>query len=41
MTKNKFNQNHQNIVHRLEQVVVNQHPENQTVFNRLPIVPGK
>ena len=41
MTKNKFNQNHQNIVHRLEQVVVNQHPENQTVFNRLPVVPGK
>ena len=41
MAKNKFNQNHQNIVHRRTQVVVNQHPDNQTVFNRLPIVPGK
>ena len=40
MTKNKFNQNHQNIVHRRKQVVVNQHPENQTVFNRQPVVPS-
>ena len=41
MAKNKFNQNHENIVHRRKQVAVNQHPENQTVFNRLPVVPGK
>ena len=41
MAKNKCNPNHQNIVHRRKQVVVNQYPENQTVFNRLPVVPGK
>ena len=41
MAKNKFNQNHENIADRRKQVVVNQHPENQTVFNRLPVYPGK
>ena len=41
ITETINNQNHQNIVHRRKQVVVNQHPENQTVFNRLPVVPGK
>ena len=33
MAKNKFNQNQQSIVYQWKQVVVNQHPENQTVFN--------
>ena len=33
MAKDKFHQNHRNKVHRRKQVVVNQQPENQTVFN--------
>ena len=41
VAKNKFDHDHQNVVHRRKQFVVNQHPENQTVFNRLPVVPGK
>ena len=41
VAKNKFDQNHKNIVRRRKQVVVNQHPEIQAVFNRLSLVPGK
>ena len=41
MTKNKFEQNYQNIVYGQKQAVVNQHSKNQTVYYRLPVVPGK
>ena len=41
MAKNNFNQNTQNIVHQWKQVVVNEHPKNQTVFNRLLVVTSK
>ena len=41
MAKKKFNQNYQNIVHRRKQVVVTEHPENQTIFNKLTVVPDQ
>ena len=41
MAKNKFDQNHLNIVRRRKQVVVIQQPENQTVLNTLAVVPGR
>ena len=41
LAKNKFNQNLENIDYQRKQVVLNQHPENQAVFNRMPVVPGK
>ena len=41
VAKNTFDQNHRNIVHRRKQVAVNQHPENETVFSKLLVVPGK
>ena len=41
VAKNTFDQNHCNIVHRWKQDVVNQHPENETVFSKLLVVPGK
>ena len=41
MAKNKFDQNYQNIVLRRKQTAVNQHTENQAIFNRLPVVSGK
>ena len=41
VAKDNFDQNHQNIVFQWKQVVVNQRSENQTVFNRLPVVLGK
>ena len=41
VAKNKFDQNHHNLVCRQKQLVVNQQPENQTVFNRLPVVLSK
>ena len=41
VAKNKFNQNYQSIVHWWKQIAVNQHLENQTVFNKLPVVPSK
>ena len=41
VAKNKFDQNYQNIVLRRKQTAVNQHTENQAIFNRLPVVSGK
>lgn len=41
VAKNEFNQNYQSIVRHWKQIAVNQHLENQTVSNKLPVVPGK
>ena len=41
VAKNMFDQNQQDILRQLKQVIANQHPENQIVFNKLFVVSGK